>query len=165
MPAITYREIPAEEAGIIRPLWEELNAHHGRCSTYFSDYYHRFTFEARTAALIRKTARGKIRIEVAEEEGIPVGYCIASVGVDRTGEIESILVTERFRNRGIGTKLLESALDWFDREGADPEIVMVAEGNEQALPFYREHGFFPRRVLLQRKKEPPSDRQESYRRQ
>jgi GNAT superfamily N-acetyltransferase len=105
--------------------------------------------------LQKKAESGKIRIEIAEDgaTGTPVAYCIATIAPDGSGEIESIVVTKRYRLKGIGSRLVQGALAWFGRENADPEIVMVAVGNENVSGFYEQYGFLPRRVMLQRKKE------------
>ena len=38
----------------IKPLWEELNAYHGRLSAYFKEHFRSFTFEKRISALTDK---------------------------------------------------------------------------------------------------------------
>ena len=81
-----------------------------------------------------------------------VGYCVS--GVDRwlNGEVESIFVVAQWRGHGIGTALMEKALEWLKSKGTKRNIVSVAVGNEQAYVFYQQFGFYPRRTLLEQRK-------------
>jgi len=48
------RAIIREEIGIIKPLWESLNAHHLSMSTHFKDHFSKFTFEKRIEGLKKR---------------------------------------------------------------------------------------------------------------
>ena len=96
---------------------------------------------------------GEVRVDLAlDDSGQPIGYCITSIDRTLTGEIESIFVDPQCRGQGIGTVLMEKALDWLKVKGAKKNVVFVAVGNEQAYVFYEQFGFFPRRTLLEQKK-------------
>ena len=41
-----------------------------------------------------------------------VAYCVSTVGLTGIAEIDSIYVAERYRNNGLGGKLIKGALDW-----------------------------------------------------
>jgi GNAT superfamily N-acetyltransferase len=138
----------------IAPLWEELNRLHLRLSTYFRDYYEASTFEDRKRALQQRTCGGELRVDLAlDVSKQPIGYCVTSIDQWLTGEIESLFVNPQNRGQGIGTTLMEKALDWLNVKGAKRNIVAVAVGNEQVYGFYEHFSFLPRRTLLEQKKQ------------
>jgi diamine N-acetyltransferase len=134
----------------IRVLWEALNSHHLELSTNFKQHYQDMTFEKRKADLLKKTAAGKMRVDLAVDEvtGQNVGYCVSSLNQEKIGEVESIFVDANYRGLGIGDSLMNKALCWMDQEGAVAKIVEVASGNEEAFCFYAKYGFLPRKTLL-----------------
>jgi ribosomal protein S18 acetylase RimI-like enzyme len=150
---IILKELRTEELLQIQPLWEELRAHHVSCSTHFREWYRNRSFGRRAEELRRKAERGAIRIctAVEEETGTIVGYCVSTITDGGKGEIDSVVVKEGYRGKGIGSGLVEDALRWFSSRDASPVIVLMAVGNDKACSFYERYGFFPRQVLLQRK--------------
>jgi GNAT superfamily N-acetyltransferase len=153
MVNVTYVSGNASLIDRVASLWEELNKQHLSLSPYFKDYYRTLTFEDRKRSIQQRALGGEIRVDLAlDDSGQPIGYCIASIGRTLTGEIDSIFVDRQCRGQGIGTVLMEKALDWLKVKGAKKNIVFVAVGNEQAYVFYEQFGFFPRRTLLEQKK-------------
>ena len=137
----------------VASLWEELNKQHLSLSPYFKDYYRTLTFEDRKRSIQQGALGGEIRVDLTlDNSGQPIGYCISTIDRWLTGEIDSIFVCPQYRGQGIGTALMENALDWLRVKGAKKNIVSVAVGNEQAYVFYEQFGFFPRRTLLEQKK-------------
>jgi diamine N-acetyltransferase len=137
----------------IKPLWEELNRQHLSFSPYFKDYYKALTFEDRKRAILQRAAlKGDVRVDLACDKEQLVGYCVSSVDRQLTGEIDSIFVTSPNRGQGIGTTLMDKALEWLKSKSSRKIIVSVAVGNEQAYVFYEQFGFYPRRTLLEQKK-------------
>ena len=67
------------------------------------------------------------------------------------GIIENLYVTERHRGNGIGTALLEAAVDSLHEGGADRIALDVLAANERARAFYRDHGFEPHRIEMERR--------------
>jgi GNAT superfamily N-acetyltransferase len=123
-----------------------------RLTAYFADFYQQYIWEMRRAELLKKTESGSLRIITAQDaSGSPVAYCIASIGPDGAGEIDSMHVAGDFRGKGTGSRLVEAALEWFDRNNAGPVTVALAQGNEDAFPFYARFGLFPRKTVLQKK--------------
>jgi len=153
MVEITY--VSGNESLIdeIAPLWEELNRQHLGLSTYFRDYYEVSKFEDRKRGLQQRTCGGELRVDIAlDVSKRPIGYCVTSIDQWLTGEIESLFVDQHNRGQGIGTTLMEKALNWLNVKGAKRNIVAVAVGNEQVYTFYEHFSFFPRRTLLEQKK-------------
>ena len=153
MVNVTY--VSGNESLIDRvgPLWEELNKQHLSLSPYFKDYYRTLTFEDRKRSIQQRVFGGEIRVDLALDDlSQTIGYCITSIDRTLTGEIESIFVDPQYRGQGIGTVLMEKALDWLRVKRAKRSVVFVAVGNEQAYVFYEQFGFLPRRTLLEQKK-------------
>lgn len=75
---------------------------------------------------------------VARVDDQVVGF----VGAQRTEEankLRAIYVLPGFQGHGIGHQLLQSALDWLGRE--KPISLSVVAYNQNAINFYRSHGF------------------------
>jgi diamine N-acetyltransferase len=134
----------------VKPLWEELNRHHLKLSPNFKQYYQAMTFEKRKIDLLKKAACGEIRVDLAVDSAskVVVGYCVTSLNLEKTGEIESIFVYEAYRGLGIGGTFMKNALQWLYEKGAAAKIVEVGAGNEQAFGFYEKYSFFPRKTML-----------------
>ena len=153
-PQFVYREAGADGFDALKDLWEKLNSHHAQISPRFGSELRLRTFEARKQELIAKGDKGRLGADIvtvgSEETG--VAYCISTVSVDGTGEIDSLFVEEHWRGEGIGTELMRRALAWLDRMGATTKVVSVMFENDEALAFYRRFGFHPRTVLMQESK-------------
>ena len=146
MAEVTYHELGPEHIDLVRPLWEQLNAHHLIRSPYFRGHYEQMTFDARKNDLLKKE---RLRVITAVDDGRLVGYCVCSVSAEGDGEIDSIFVAEGYRRSGIGEELMRRSIAWLDAAGAKRKIVAVAAGNEAAIPFYESFGFVPRMTVLQ----------------
>ena len=138
----------------ITPLWQELNKQHLNLSPYFKDYYETLTFENRKRAILQRAIGGDVKVDLAYDDSERlVGYCVSSIDKLQTGEIDSIFVISEYRGKGIGATLMEKALEWLKSKGSKKNIVSVAVGNEMAYVFYEQFGFYPRRTLLEQKKQ------------
>lgn len=138
-------EIPSHEISRIEPLWNELNAHHLQHSSHFKHHFKHFSFQQRCQALIE--ADQLMGLAAQEQEQL-VAYCIASI-VKSAGEIDSIYAKKQARGCAIGSRLSTRALDWLVSHNCQTVRVAIAEGNESALPFYRQLGFKERFTVMQ----------------
>lgn len=77
------------------------------------------------------------RCWVAETGNRIVGFCIANVN---SGSIWALFVLPAYEGRGIGRGLLETAVDWLWRNGAD-ELWLETETNTRAEGFYEHLGW------------------------
>ena len=138
----------------IRFLWEQLNQHMVACSVGFKPHYLSMTFEKRKRELLKKTAQGEMRIDLAADKQSchKVAYCVSSIDEAKTGEIESIFVAKDYRDLGIGGTLMQKALAWIDEKAAEKKVVAVGVGNEHVLGFYARYGFCPRKTVLEQTK-------------
>lgn len=152
--SIEYRATGIAEIELIRPLWVLLNEHHRRNAREFKDHYAEFSFDDRKAYFAGIAHTGLLRVDLAFDPASQryVGYCIASLSNDLTGEIESIYIREKYRSQGIGTRLMDRAISWFKEERSVRNQVAIAEGNEAAFQFYRKFGFYPRKTVLEQKR-------------
>lgn len=137
----------------IKPLWDQLNELHLSVSPYFKNYYRTLTFQDRKRVILQRALGGDVRVDLALDADVLVGYCVSSVDKALTGEIDSIFVDPKYRGQGIGKALMQKALAWLNGKGAKKNIVSVAVGNEQAYGFYAQFGFLPRRTMLEQKKQ------------
>lgn len=79
--------------------------------------------------------------------------------IDR-GIMENVYVRPEYRNRGVGTALLEAAEATLYEQGVDAIALEVMADNEAARRFYAERGYKPHRLELEASIEalsPPAD--------
>ena len=77
---------------------------------------------------------------VAEWEGIVAGFLIGRSAADEL-EILNMAVAREHLRRGIGSKLLESALEVSRKAGSARVYLEVRASNEPAIALYKRHGF------------------------
>ncbi len=77
---------------------------------------------------------------VADIGGKVVGY-IALLDYGRDVKIISFAVKREFRGRGIGSKLLKTAIDRCKQRGRDRILLEVRVSNEVAQRLYKKNGF------------------------
>ena len=68
----------------------------------------------------------------------------------RRGIVENVFVVPDRRSEGIGTELLGYAEDSLESEGANVVALSVMAENEAAREWYRENGYRPHRVTVER---------------
>ena len=151
MAKITYVNGNKSLLDKIEPLWKQLVLYLLGVSPYFKDYYRNLVFEDRKRVILQRAWGGDIRVDLALDGSVLVGYCVSSYDKCLTGEIDSIFVTADCRGQGVGTTLMQRALQWLDSKGAKKKIISVTFGNEQVWDFYANFGFRPRRTLLEQK--------------
>lgn len=94
---------------------------------------------------------------VAESEGEIVGYIVGNLKEEpirikaKYAELEDMLVLPKFRNQGIGSKLLEEFISWCKRKKVNYLSAKVTAKNRQAVKFYKEHGFKDYILTLEKK--------------
>ena len=86
----------------------------------------------------------KVVFFVAEEDGKLVGTISGEYrdsAVDRVGIFHNIIVTEKFRRKGIGKKLLKQIEKYFKKKRCKKMHSLVRPKNKRALKFYTKLGF------------------------
>jgi ribosomal protein S18 acetylase RimI-like enzyme len=155
MPTIEYRRTDIREIDCIRTLWRLLNRYMSTQTTNFSRHFEQMTFEKRKAYFEQVASAGSLRIDLAfdaRDRDRYVGYCVSSLSLEKTGEIESIYIDDAYRSQGIGSALATRALGWLDENGSTRNRVSVSEGNESVWNFYKKFKFYPRMTVLEQKK-------------
>ena len=130
----------------VRPLWEELNTFHVVIGKAFSGDIAERTFDMRKNDLIEGSS--KMHVLIASKES-DVGYCICTINNDGKGEIDSLYIKAEHRSKGLGKKMVELALQWLKENKVKKKVVVVLEGNAEALEFYQSLGFLPRNIELE----------------
>ncbi len=90
------------------------------------------------------------RVLVCEHDGQPVGYvtCILEVDCPGCGTISLLGVHEAHRQKGMGSRLLHGAIEWFASEDI-VDISVVTQGtNISSLRVYQEAGFLIDSVMV-----------------
>lgn len=100
---------------------------------------------------------GDVKLLAATEGQRLVGYFRAAVedapsyvAAKRIGVIYDIFVSEEFRRRGIGAKLLHEALNWFRSKKIKDIEVSVDARNREAVEFWKSDGFFEYKLRLRK---------------
>ncbi len=99
--------------------------------------------------IARYLTRNPFTCFVAEENGEILGVILA--GHDgRRGYIHHTAVRESARNRGIGTELVERAMEALKAEGIRKVALVVFQRNRLGNGFWERRGFSPREDLVYR---------------
>ena len=150
---IIYKKLNPNQIDIIKPLWDKLRDYHQNLSTNFPERYGAMKFEDRKEEILKKSQNGTLKIDIAKDKntGCYIGYCISSISDENIGEVDSIYLDKKYRSSGIGSNLMERALNWMDKNEVKTKKIVVAMGNEDLLSFYEHYNFFPRHLILEQK--------------
>jgi ribosomal protein S18 acetylase RimI-like enzyme len=103
-------------------------------------------------------ADANVAVFVADDAGDVVGYAYAAVeGYDYmalrgpAGVLHDILVDPAYRRRGIGTQLLDAALEFFQARAVPRVVLQTAERNDEAQRLFAKRGF--RRTMIEMTRE------------
>ena len=103
------------------------------------------------AGIARYLRRNPNTCFAAEEEGELVGVILS--GHDgRRAFIYHLAVAENFQRRGIGSALLQAALEALRAEGIHKAALVVMARNHKGNAFWEKSGFSPRPDLVYRDK-------------
>lgn len=87
-------------------------------------------------------------IFVAEQDGTIAGYAFAALEPlswkelrGPAGFIHDLAVIDQARHSGVGTKLMQAALEWLRQRGAPRVVLWTASANESAYALFRRLGF------------------------
>lgn len=159
-PELKFIEGGAELLDNVRPLWKKLNALHAEKSPHFADAFDKRKFLERKEQLKNKAIKGQLLVILTVTNADKrIGYCVCSVdkesfvsGTAKVGEIDSMFILASYRRQGIGRKLVNRCMEWFEKKEVEKVVVSVGVGNEEVLKFYKSFGLLPRAILLEQKK-------------
>lgn len=147
---VEYIEGSQEVLYLIQPLWGRLKDYHQNKSKYFADNYANKRFQDRINELTDDSKVGmKINLVKDKDTGHYIGYCISTINKEMIGEIDSLYVEKEYRKQGIGSQLMERALEWLDKNKVKSKIIAVGDGNENVIDFYNHYGFQVRKIILE----------------
>lgn len=156
VPPITHRN---PEPDIVRPatvedlpVLRELAASAHRDSRFFKDD----SFDAKRVGDLYRAwiDRDFVRhfvltCESSKHPGQPCGYVTCVCHANSTeGQIGLIAVAPEHVGRGLGTRLMHAALNWFEKEGLRTVKVVTQAPNVRAMRLYETIGFRTSNVTL-----------------
>lgn len=127
-------------------LWKELIDHHASVDPFFirRDDGHK-NFSSFLSELMDST---EAKVFIAIENNEVMGYTIAKMDtyppvylLKTYGEISDIAVTLKHRRKGIGSRLFQEALKWFQLQGLERVEVSILPKNIEASSFWKKQGF------------------------
>lgn len=140
------REAETRDLDRVAALWTSITHHHQSMDPVFQM---RPDADDQIKALLLTLYRDpEARIFVYDDEGDVSGLCIVRIDhsppiMRETGraEITDLGVREDLRRSGIGTRLVEEALNWVRTSGIERVEIHVAKGNPAGQGFWRARGF------------------------
>lgn len=94
---------------------------------------------------------------VAESDGKIIGSIEAEIvepyekdlyRITKVGHINSIFVSQKYRNTGVGRLLMDEAMTWMKSKEVEMCTLGVVSGNNDAFAVYEKMGFKPERVKM-----------------
>jgi ribosomal protein S18 acetylase RimI-like enzyme len=145
----------ATDPSPVRELWLTVHHRHVESMPHLAPYVDDDTsWAARRRLYERLLAKPGTVLLLARASGRPVGYGLAHVTdvagtwIDDTwvtaaqvGEIESVGVLPEFRNRGIGTALMDRLEAEMRADGVHDLMLGVLAGNDAAIRLYERRGY------------------------
>jgi len=98
---------------------------------------------------LESQSRAQMVLVAAPVANQPLGYISCHLDpIRREGQLGLVGVSPEVRGKGIGKKLVLTAIDWFGTQGAQ-EVTVVTQGNNQAAQrLYQQCGFLSRNLQL-----------------
>ena len=116
----------------------------------------RWTFEETGERFLRRMIIDDNAICILAEQGEQiVAYLIGcllpidSVRPVKRAELANMYVEKKWRNQGLGTKMIHQFLEWSKRRGATHAVVGAQWANENAIKVYKKSGFHPYHLRLE----------------
>jgi ribosomal protein S18 acetylase RimI-like enzyme len=152
-PEAAPEPVAAHEIDALQPLWLSLHHHHQSVAPHLAPFVNdelswremrrRFTAAADLGCLWRvgsaSDPAGFIRFGIADQEILADTWATGA----RVGEIHVLVVAESFRNRGVGSALLDAADRRLAQLGAVDQMISAIEPNVGAIRMYARRGFRP----------------------
>jgi GNAT superfamily N-acetyltransferase len=141
----------AERLDELEPLWEALRQHHHAVMPSLGPLRDRAdSWRIRREHYEKWLAAPGGFLLVAEQGGTPVGYALVAGGspsqtwaIESAATLETIVLLPEARGAGLGSALIERVKDEVRAAGVTHLGLGVVGGNEDAIRFYRRHGFEP----------------------
>lgn len=136
---MNIREIGEAEVCRLLPCIMQLSEHHNAVSVNHKGHYPSRPYEDTLNAFRMGLKDGQSHIAVIEEAGAVAGFCKVDM-VDKKGKLDYLVVLKEHRQRGLGRRLMDWAMEAFRQNGVTLIEVKVVDGNE-AIRLYEKYGF------------------------
>lgn len=141
-----FREATEEDVELLSEFWYDL----AEQMEEYSDF-NKLSKDAKETSIEELKERiGKegIGIIILEEGGEQIGYVYVEVNEERstrdTGKyahIGVLYIKEEYRGQGYGSKLIEKAEEWAERQGCNYMTVSAEWKNQKARNFYQKNQY------------------------
>jgi len=144
--SVQIRRATPRDIEEILPVWGELAVYHADLDATFTpsaEWPNEYGAYLRTL-MNRDDALAVIARDGADLVGYAVGRITSLPSFFESrqrGYIHDVYVRERYRQRGIGRRLVDEILSWFRRRGVTHVELTVAANNDDATAFWRSLGF------------------------
>jgi len=150
MDGITIETPATEESDEIATLWVRLAEGQVRYGSHLEPEANRQQIRE---AIVRHIVSDTLLVARADDIVGFVMFTVENGGYDQRvtrGVVENLYVEPPLRNEGIGAALLERAEQRLVELGADRVALEVMADNRDARRFYRDQGYDPHRVELEK---------------
>jgi dTDP-4-amino-4,6-dideoxy-D-galactose acyltransferase len=130
-------------------LREIASQSHTDARFYSDPLFNRAKVDALYATWIENSYQGFAQaVLVASINDTPAGYITCHLDPESTGRIGLIAVAPEARGQQLGTRLIESALNWFQQQGCQRVTVVTQGRNVQAQRLYQKCGFLTHSIQI-----------------
>lgn len=156
MQITTIRRATIEDIATIQNLNNELFNYEIRNN--FDNYLKDWSLGEESKLYFRELIENQFVI-LAEIDKKAVGYLAGSIYNDetysyyegKTAELENMFVLEDYRKYGIGSKLVNSFIEWCTKNEVKQIFVTASIKNDNAINFYQKQGFENLNLTLRKK--------------
>ncbi len=150
------REATLDDTESIVDLWEEMmDFHIQKSSIYEIKTNARETYKFYLKKILKNQ---ESIVLVCEIENKVVGYIIAEESLlppvykeEKVGTVVEIGITEKYRNKGIGEKLLEKTEKWFVSKDINTIECVISDFNEISKGFWFKNRYQPYNLVCFKK--------------
>ena len=135
---ITYKEVKIGEYYLLKDILNEQQLYHYNLNGPYSERFLEINGNNFEEYMKRKY---KSIVYVASARTKIIGFTSAYLNHHNEGFIEDLFVTEKYRNKKVGSTLFIKVLEWLKDNGAKSMDVHVSVGNEKVMKFYENNGF------------------------
>lgn len=127
-------------------------------------YFHRhLAWDKNAKKIIKKNFLRNIRrivyrVFVAADNGKIIGFVEGSIfkrsryyKLKKTGFIEELFITKKYRGKGISSKLRDKLFDWFKSKGVTDFSLNVYYANKPTINIYKKWKFKPYAIFMFKK--------------
>ncbi len=126
-------------AGVDITLWPALAAHAPLLAALHAPVFPEEPWSAPALTTLLESP-GIFGVIAGDAVGVASGFILARAAADE-GEVLTLAVLPAMRRRGIGDRLLTTAMGWLAARGGAVMYLEVAEDNPAALALYHGAGF------------------------